>query len=69
VTGALKGGHAVKILGWGQEDGVDYWLCGNSWGPDWGEDGYFKIKMGECGVDESVWACTPQVELTSLVTE
>jgi cathepsin B len=51
VTGDYVGGHAIKIIGWGkhtEEDGdvVDYWLCANSWGTDWGEDGYFKIKMG-----------------------
>ncbi|CAF0948760.1 unnamed protein product [Brachionus calyciflorus] len=36
--------HAVKILGWGTENGVDYWLAANSWGPEWGENGYFRIK-------------------------
>ena len=38
------GGHAVKILGWGVQDGQDYWLVANSWGPYWGLDGYFLIK-------------------------
>jgi len=60
VSGRLEGGHAVKILGWGSQDGMDYWLCGNSWGTKWGEEGYFKIKMGECKIDESVWACIPE---------
>lgn len=43
TTGGYAGGHAVKILGWGHEDGMDYWLVANSWGRDWGLDGYFKI--------------------------
>lgn len=30
------GGHAVKILGWGKEDGVDFWWMENSWGVNWG---------------------------------
>jgi len=60
VTGELAGGHAVKILGWGKEKGVDYWLCANSWGPEWGDQGFFKIKAKECGVDDSVWACIPE---------
>lgn len=36
--------HAVKVLGWGSENGVDYWLAANSWGPEWGENGYFRIR-------------------------
>ena len=52
-TGSVMGGHAVKILGWGHDDksGLDYWICANSWGPKWGEDGYFRIAFGECGID------------------
>jgi cathepsin B len=61
VTGKLDGGHAVKILGWGTESGMDYWLCANSWGTSWGMDGFFKIKQGDCGIDSSVYACTPKV--------
>lgn len=33
------GGHAVRILGWGVEDGTPYWLVGNSWNTDWGDNG------------------------------
>ena len=33
------GGHAVRILGWGKEKGVDYWLVANSWNSDWGDEG------------------------------
>jgi len=61
VSGKLEGGHAVKILGWGSQDDQAYWLCANSWGPEWGDHGYFKIKQGECGIDDSVWACTPEI--------
>merc|ERR1712137_83769 len=48
-----EGGHAVKIVGWGTEDGVDYWLVANSWNTSWGEDGFFKIKRGtdHCGIE------------------
>merc|ERR1712217_99747 len=41
-----EGGHAVKIVGWGVESGVDYWLVANSWDTTWGLDGFFKIKRG-----------------------
>ncbi|KAI6648853.1 Cathepsin B [Oopsacas minuta] len=56
--GEFKGGHAVKILGWGSQNGVDYWLAANSWNSDWGEEGYFKILRGdnECGIEENMVA-------------
>jgi len=53
-TGGYLGGHAVKMLGWGVESGVNYWLIANSWNPDWGDNGYFKILRGtdECGIED-----------------
>lgn len=50
------GGHAVKIVGWGVEDGVKYWKVANSWNPYWGEKGYFRIKKGtnEAGIEDEV---------------
>lgn len=46
------GGHAVRIVGWGEENGVKYWHIANSWGTDWGEKGFFRmirgINVGEC---------------------
>jgi len=52
------GGHAIKLVGWGVEDGVKYWKVANSWNPYWGEKGYFRIKRGtnECGIEEQAVA-------------
>ncbi|CAJ0594679.1 unnamed protein product [Cylicocyclus nassatus] len=55
-TGAYKGGHAVKIIGWGTENGVPYWLVANSWNTDWGENGFFRILRGtnECDIERGI---------------
>ena len=55
-TGSALGGHAIKMIGWGTENGEDYWLCVNSWNNTWGDQGTFKIKMGECGINAQVHA-------------
>jgi len=51
--GPMLGGHAIKIIGWGVESGVDYWWVANSWNEDWGDHGFFKIRKGtnECQIE------------------
>jgi len=68
VSGTVEGGHAIKILGWGHESGMDYWLCANSWGTSSGIDGFFKIKQGDCGIDKTVYSCTPDTSSGSRFT-
>jgi cathepsin B len=53
VSGSMAGGHAVKAVGWGVDNGTPYWLIANSWNEDWGEQGYFRILRGsnECGIE------------------
>ncbi|KAJ1441872.1 Peptidase C1A, papain C-terminal [Sesbania bispinosa] len=49
--------HSVTVVGYGEtHDGTKYWLVKNSWGTDWGEEGYIRMKRdthakeGLCGI-------------------
>ena len=44
------------MLGWGEENGVKYWLMANSWNTGWGDKGFFKILRGEdeCGIESEI---------------
>jgi len=57
-TGKSLGGHAIKMIGWGVDNGTPYWICTNSWNKSWGEQGIFRILRGsnECGIEGSVVA-------------
>jgi hypothetical protein len=59
--GNQVGGHAIEIVGWGNEDGKKYWIIRNSWGPKWGRDGYFYISRGnnECQIEINCLAGIP----------
>jgi len=61
VSGAEAGGHAVKMVGWGVDNGTKYWKVANSWNPYWGEKGYFRIQRGtnEGGIENQAIASSP----------
>jgi C1A family cysteine protease len=48
-------GHAVVIASY--DDDGHFWLCKNSWGSGWADDGYFRIGYGQCGIDDSPENC------------
>jgi cathepsin B len=66
IHGKVLGGHAVRVLGWGVENGAAYWLVSNSWNTDWGDKGAFKILRGhnECGIEHYLVAGMPDFDRT-----
>lgn len=35
----LSYGHCMRMIGWGKENGQEFWTIANSWGREWGENG------------------------------
>jgi cathepsin B len=58
IKGKYLGGHAIKLVGWGVDNGTPYWTCVNSWNDSWGESGTFRILRGsnECGIEDDAVA-------------
>lgn len=67
--GEHVGYHVVIIAGW--DDNQACWICRNSWGENWGEGGWFRIRYGECLIND--YACalgspvtpTPRISFAS----
>ena len=65
--GPQVGGHAVEIVGWGVETGknggkdIPFWIIRNSWGLEWGDNGYFRMIRGEnnCKIESNVLTMVP----------
>jgi len=56
--GEIQGAHAVAVVGYDDNEG--YWIVKNSWGTNWGENGWFRIAYGDCYIDN--YAYVPLVD-------
>lgn len=51
----LEGYHCICVVGYNDVEG--YWLIKNSWGPNWGEDGFCRIAYGQADLKiDSSWS-------------
>lgn len=54
--GACQTNHVIVLVGWGHDPvkNKDYWIAKNSWGTDWGENGWFRIYTDQCRIGEGI---------------
>ena len=58
--------HGVLIVGYGEENGIKYWLVKNSWSTTWGDNGYVKIARSDSTNDPGICGIAMQPSFPSV---
>lgn len=66
AMGSFEGLHAVAVIGYSDQEGC--WICKNSWDADWGNQGFFRIGYGECGIDSEFPFFDPDISIVGALT-
>lgn len=63
ISGGSAGWHCISVVGY--DDVNRCWICKNSWGPGWGDGGYFRIAYGQCSIEYyGMWAVEGIIDST-----
>lgn len=57
INNPMEDDRGAKLIGWGVENGIEFWMLMNSWGDKWGENGCFRIRQNEVDICKIAGTC------------
>ncbi|EFA85927.1 Cathepsin L precursor [Heterostelium album PN500] len=66
ACGAGQIDHAVALVGYGEENGMEYYIMRNSWGSGWGEAGYMRLVRSTKHIMQSEKKYAQQISIDNI---